>query len=164
MTQNDYKALMLIIEEKMKEFFEQTSNEKKKATNEIKQNYNDNFDKNAPIEVSIYEEKKSNSNSDKLSVPFAYVGSVMENSPAEEAGLKVNDGISRFDNIEIGKYTDPLIKISDLIKMKKDTQIDVEVMRKTGVNDKIEFLKLKLIPHLWSGQGLLGCKLTLENK
>ena len=97
-------------------------------------------------------------------VPFAFVGAVAENSPAEEAGLIVNDGILRFDLIELGKYSDPLIKISELVRSRKDTVIEVEVVRKSADEEKLEFKHLKLTPHVWNGQGLLGCKLTLENK
>jgi 26S proteasome non-ATPase regulatory subunit 9 len=157
--QNDYKAMMQTIEVKMQEFFEQQSKDKTPEIDDRNKNSNKNYEE--PLTVSVPEETKTPEN--KVFVPFAYISSIMENSPAEEAGLKAGDGILRFDIVEIGKYGDPLIKVSEIVRAKKDNEIEIEVARKNE-EERLEFKKLKLIPHVWCGQGLLGCKLVLENK
>ena len=150
---------MSVIEQKMQSYFEQANKEKKTIVQE-KKNISTTDD---PILISPVEENKL-LDKNKIFLPFAFVGAVFENSPADEAGLRLNDGIVKFDSVESGKYSDPLIKISELVRLKKDTAIDVEVIRKSADEQKLEFKQLKLIPHVWNGQGLLGCKLTLENK
>lgn len=151
---------METIEQKMQAFFEQQSKEKLPDNEDRNRNSNKNYQE--PLAVSVPEESKS-IEKNKSYVPFAYISSVIENSPADEAGLKAGDGILRLDVVEIGKFTDPLIKVAEIVRSKKDNEIEIEVARKND-EDRLEFKKLKLIPHVWSGQGLLGCKLVLDNK
>jgi len=154
---------MLDIEKEMQEYFK---NENEKKANE--KLVNKSQDKGDPIQIGVPSDDtaKINFKSQSLKIPFAYVGLVNEGSPAEEAGLKKNDGIINFDDkIFYGYYQNPLQKVAEIVKGKINQSIPVEVIRSVidleGF-DKIEYVKLNLIPHEWFGQGVLGCKLNLE--
>lgn len=153
--QNDLKNLMTVIENNMQIFFKNETT--KKA--EIKVDKPE--DKNEPISLMIHEEVKKEKVISKL--PFAWIGLVAPGSPAEEAGLQVGDGIVLFGNLYYGASNNPLQKISEIVSKNIDQEIAVEIIRKNVENEEenIRFIKLNLIPHTWSGQGVLGCKLNL---
>ncbi len=154
---------MLQIEEEMSEYFK-TESEKKEREKTTESKIRDKLE---PIQVGVpSEDKGRNVNTSNVKIPFAYVGLVSEGSPSEEAGLKPKDGIINFDDkIFYGYYQNPLVKVSEIVKSKINQKIHVEVLRSISDSegfDKIEYIKLELIPHEWSGQGVLGCKLNLE--
>jgi len=157
--QNDYKNLMSVIESSMQKYFESVNKEKKDNLIENNKPKIELQNKTDPITITVSEDIKEVDI--KLKIPFCYVSLVTQESPADEAGLAVGDGILKFDSITYGKYNDPLIKISELIKLKKDIEIPIEIVRKNN-EDKNIYMSLKLIPHAWNGQGLLGCKLVLD--
>lgn len=147
---------MLSIETAMQDYFK---NEKEKKIHIEKEPEN----KQEPIKIGVPSEepnKFNNLNTSNLKVPFAYVGIVSEGSPAEEAGLKAKDGIINFDNkIFYGYYQNPLKNVSDIVKSNINQEIPIEVLRSSLDEkgfEKIEYVKLNLIPHEWEGQGVLG--------
>ena len=166
---------MLKIEEEMQSFFLKESERKEKEN--IKKKEDDKFE---PITIAAPSDDKPANNCSNLNtnsnikIPFAYIGSVTSGSPAEEAGLKAKDGIINFDDkIFYGSFQNPLQKVAEIVKGKIDSLIFVEVLRVTKDEegfDKIQYEKINLIPHQWSGQGVLGyiyylnfrCKLNLE--
>ncbi len=119
-----------------------------------------NIDVKEPILIPIYEEK---SNQNKLKIPIAWIGSVAEGSPSEAAGLRQNDAIINFDNtVYYGVTNNPLQKISEIVGKKINTEIPVEILRQDEEGNNLCF-NLKLVPHTWSGQGVLGCKFNLTD-
>jgi 26S proteasome regulatory subunit N4 len=146
--QNDLKNLMISIEKNMQEYFK---SDREKRIQEVAKEKVSNEE---PISISVYEENKSPTLS--LKVPFAWVGSVAANSPAEEAGLKTNDGIINFDKtVYYGVSSNPLQKIAEIVSRKTGQEIQVELLRKDEEQNS-QYLNIILIPHQWSGQGVLG--------
>ena len=157
---------MLQIEKEMQEYFKTESERKQKETQEEKK---PKQDKSEPIKVTGVPSDESgtkNLSSTNIKIPFAYVGLVSQGSPAEEAGLKPRDGIINFDDkVLYGYYQNPLVKVAEIVKAKINQSIQVEVMRSNLDEqgfERIEYVKLVLMPHEWAGQGVLGCKLNLE--
>jgi 26S proteasome non-ATPase regulatory subunit 9 len=151
MLQNDLTNIMKIIEEKMSNYFAQ-----KPETQVIEKK---NEDQEEGIKVHVYEEEPV-SKTNVLKVPFCWIGMVTEGSPADEAGLLPGDGIIQFDKLTFGMSNNPLKSISEIVNKKIDEPIPVVVKRE--IEDNVEYIDIKLIPHSWTGQGLLGCKLNLE--
>jgi 26S proteasome non-ATPase regulatory subunit 9 len=149
--QNDLSNLMKVIEEKMQAFF--TNAKVEKVTETVKP-----IDHTEGIKVQVFEEEKKPQGI--LRLPFCYVGVVTEGSPAAEAGLQQGDAIVLFDNIVSYGTHNPLQKIAEIINKKADTEIPITVQRR--INNIAEYINITIIPHTWSGQGLLGCKLNLE--
>jgi C-terminal processing protease CtpA/Prc len=142
---------MKIIEEKMSSYFSQ------KPESQIIEKKVEQQDEG--IKIQVYEEDPQSKNN-VLKVPFCWVGMVTDGSPADEAGLYPGDGIIQFDRLTFGVSTNPLKSISEIVNKKIDEPIQVVVKRQ--IEDSVEYIDIKLIPHTWSGQGLLGCKLNLE--
>ncbi len=158
---------MLQIEKEMQEYFLSESERRQKEKQEAQK---PSDDKSEPIKVTGVPSNESStknlSAATNIKIPFAYVGLVSPGSPAEEAGLKPKDGIINFDDkVSFGYYQNPLLKVAEIVKAKVNNSIHVEVMRcnldEEGF-EKIEYVKLVLMPHEWAGQGVLGCKLNLE--
>lgn len=151
---------MLKIEGEMQSFFLKEKDRKEKENvNKTQQ------EKLEPIKIAApSDDKKSNeanlNTNSNIKIPFAYIGSVTSGSPAEEAGLKPNDGIINFDDkIFYGTFQNPLQKVAEIVRGKIDSLISVEILRITKDEegfDKIQYEKINLIPHTWSGQGVLG--------
>jgi 26S proteasome non-ATPase regulatory subunit 9 len=160
MKQNDSKNLMKIIEIKMSKYFEEINNEKKTEDN-ININQNQYIDKEEPISIPVLEEKNINKNINNKKEPFITITEISENSPAEEAGLKVNDNIITFDNVLYkGVSKNPLQTLAEIVKDKIGQNIPIEILRKNEENI-LEVKHLTLRPHIWEGRGVLGCKLNL---
>jgi C-terminal processing protease CtpA/Prc len=101
--------------------------------------------------ISVSLDEKTNLNS-LIKIPFAYVASVSENSPALEAGMTPGDAIVLFDKtLNYSTTNNPLQKIAEIVSRKVNSEIEVEILR-----NGVEYIKLNLIPHAWSGPGLLG--------
>ena len=153
---------MLKIEEEMQSFF-LNEKDKKEKENEKKIEQEKLKPIKIPAPSSDNNDKKTENNlntNSNMKIPFAYIGAVTAGSPAEESGLRPNDGIINFDNkIFFGSFQNPLQKVAEIVKGKIDAVIYVEVLRITKDNegfDKIQYEKINLIPHTWSGQGVLG--------
>ncbi|KAF0692565.1 Aste57867_16377 [Aphanomyces stellatus] len=82
--------------------------------------------------------------------PFARVESVQDGSPSNEAGLLVGDLIIGFGSATAENHRE-LAAIREIVGRNINTAIDVVVARNEGQ------YRLTLVPHQWSGQGVLGC-------
>ncbi len=99
---------------------------------------------------------------EQATTPFAIIDEVSPNSPASEAGIKENDVLIRFGNVNSTNHRD-FRAIAELLPLAagENKSILVAVRRKTselgGVVEltKTEILELK--PRVWGGRGLLGC-------
>jgi 26S proteasome regulatory subunit N4 len=91
--------------------------------------------------------------------PFAKVDSVEPGSPANEAGLRVGDRISRFGTA-IWSTHERLRKLSEVVQQNLGRPILVKVLRSAGERD--QDLELRLTPRQgWGGRGALGCHIVV---
>jgi C-terminal processing protease CtpA/Prc len=153
---------MLKIEEEMQLFFMKEKDKKEKEVlNKNTQEKMEPIKIGAPSDDNNKNENNINNNSiTNMKIPFAYIADIASGSPAEEAGLMPNDGIINFDHkIFYGSFGNPLKKLAEIVKEKINANIYVEILRIIKDNegfDKIQYEKINLIPHTWSGQGVLG--------
>lgn len=85
-------------------------------------------------------------------VPFAVIRAVNANSPAQQAGLKIGDRITIFDEDINATNNNKLTEIARRVKDKEEEHVEVVILRDTSV------LTLDLVPtSKWEGKGLLGC-------
>ncbi|KAK0657319.1 26S proteasome non-ATPase regulatory subunit 9 [Cercophora newfieldiana] len=90
-----------------------------------------------------------------LDQPFAKVNSVVENSPAETAGLKAGDLIRNFGYVNFSNH-DNLRKVAECVQGNEGQNILVKVSRTSA--GQTQELRLTLVPRRdWGGRGLLGC-------
>ncbi|XP_043258106.1 26S proteasome non-ATPase regulatory subunit 9 [Colletes gigas] len=82
--------------------------------------------------------------------PFLRVNLVTPGSPAELAGIQVNDLILKFGCIDYRNYKS-LNDIGTLVQNSKNKPVNILVKR--GSNT----VPLTLVPRRWHGNGLLGC-------
>ncbi|CAI5741985.1 unnamed protein product [Peronospora destructor] len=84
--------------------------------------------------------------------PFAVVESVERESPAEMAGLQVQDQVLRFGSADASNHRE-LAAVKDIVQRNIGSGIRVLVRRET------QLVVVELIPQTWSGPGVLGCLL-----
>jgi 26S proteasome non-ATPase regulatory subunit 9 len=87
--------------------------------------------------------------------PFLRVDVVSNQSPAETAGLHVGDLVCRIGTIRKDNFR-TMQDVAALVNNSENRSITLLVQR---ANTK-EQQTLTLTPKKWSGNGLLGCKLT----
>jgi 26S proteasome non-ATPase regulatory subunit 9 len=85
--------------------------------------------------------------------PIFKIDEIFEGSPAEFAGIELNDLILKFGNIDF-KTSDISTSIARLVTDSKDKRLLIKVKRASSTID------LSIVPKVWSGRGLLGCHLT----
>jgi 26S proteasome regulatory subunit N4 len=78
---------------------------------------------------------------------------VAEGSPAAESGLQRGDKLLKFGTVDHSNHRQ-LSAIVSVVRDSVNKEVSVWVKR-----DQQEPLQLKLVPHVWDGQGLLGCHL-----
>ena len=93
----------------------------------------------------------------ELKIPFAWISDVLQDSPAQQAGLKIGDAIYKFGPINHQNH-DNLRSIVTIVTQMINQEIEVKVLRKT-IFGTTEDKELKFVPREWSGRGLLGCAL-----
>lgn len=163
--QNDLKNLMETIEKKMMNYFEELNNNKPAQVEEEKKvnifNNKEEISADACGEEPKKNDKKENEKNENIKEPFAKIVSIAEGSPAEEAGLKTDDNVILFNKILYkGVSNNPLVMLSDIVKDKIGEEIPISVVRKND-NNVLEVLELNIVPHTWSGRGVLGCKFII---
>ncbi|RQM15883.1 hypothetical protein DD237_005538 [Peronospora effusa] len=84
--------------------------------------------------------------------PFAVVTSVERESPAEMAGLQVQDQVLRFGSADASNHRE-LAAVKDIVQRNIGNGIRVLVRRET------QLVVVELVPQTWSGPGVLGCLL-----
>ena len=107
----------------------------------------DNFNNEEDLESS-----KMDADND-LPIPFAKVEFVNIGSPAHECGIKRGDLIVEFGTQNIGNFKS-LMDIGALVQNCMNRNVRVKLIR-----DTVQVVTLNLVPKLWAGVGLLGCKL-----
>ncbi|KAH8905507.1 hypothetical protein BR93DRAFT_881244 [Coniochaeta sp. PMI_546] len=135
---NDYKELMSVIEKYLHEHFASLEDE----------------DEVAPPTFNTSDLRDSIP--EQLDQPFAKVNSVVENSPAEAAGLRAGDLIRNFGYVNRENH-DNLKKVAECVQGNEGQNILVKVSRNVA-GGQIQELRLTLVPKRdWGGRGLLGC-------
>lgn len=86
-------------------------------------------------------------------IPFAKVTIVSEDSPAETAGVHVNDEIVEFGTINFKNFRN-ISDIATVVQHSENSRIHIKLKR----GDR--FINLHLVPKKWSGKGLLGCNIV----
>eukprot|EP00761_Pharyngomonas_kirbyi_P000125 gb/GECH01000125.1/.p1 GENE.gb/GECH01000125.1/~~gb/GECH01000125.1/.p1 ORF type:complete len:209 (+),score=67.22 gb/GECH01000125.1/:1-627(+) len=86
--------------------------------------------------------------------PFLSIEEVSPGSPAEESGLKPNDRILKFGTITSDNPYG-LSAVAEVVKNSVGRSIEIQVQR-----EQDQKRTLRLIPHSWSGRGVLGCRLV----
>ncbi|KAL9892740.1 26S proteasome non-ATPase regulatory subunit 9 [Glossina fuscipes] len=147
--QNDHKALMNEIEKLMHKLHAETGSGEQ--TEQAQQQDADN----ETMEDSSQEDQPSISEID-LKV-IVRVNHVAPGSPAEKAGLRNDDHIARFGTITSSNFNGDLQSIGALVKHMQNQKIPLRVLRNGIVLD------MMLIPQSWSGRGLLGCNIVLND-
>jgi hypothetical protein len=95
-------------------------------------------------------------------IAFARVNAVAKDSPAEEAGLKEEDLIFKFAQLNHENH-DHLKAIALLVPdvAARQESISISVKRRVSLNlEEWETMNLSLTPRPWSGRGLIGCHIV----
>lgn len=86
--------------------------------------------------------------------PFARVNTVVEGSPADTAGMKAGDTVTRFGYVDWTNH-ERLGKVAQVVQSNENHVILVKVLREG------QMVRLELTPRRdWGGRGLLGCHLV----
>ncbi len=133
--QNDHKALMKQIEAGLIKIHENSANNSSNTTE--------------PITPTA-----SNTNLPNKE-PFLRIDIVSTQSPADTAGLHVGDLVCRIGTIRKDNFR-TMQDVASLVNNSENRSITLLVQR---ANTK-EQQTVTLTPKKWSGNGLLGCKLT----
>lgn len=162
---NDYKDLMATIEKQLHEHFASLNDEEEEdiSTNRQQEQQASQLRDSVP---------------ETLALPFAKVNSVVDNSPADSAGLKAGDLVRNFGYVNRENH-DGLKKVAECVQGNEGVSIPprslcvpwisrnadspsqqtiiVKVLRSAGSGQHQE-LQLSLRPRRdWGGRGLLGC-------
>ncbi|KAJ4988870.1 26S proteasome non-ATPase regulatory subunit 9 [Stagonosporopsis vannaccii] len=94
-----------------------------------------------------------------LEAPFAKVNSVVAGSPADQAGLKVGDSITKFGWVDWTNH-DRLGRVAEAVSQNEGIPITVKALRSSSYGRPSETVQMQLTPQRnWGGRGLLGCHL-----
>ncbi|XP_018785674.1 PREDICTED: 26S proteasome non-ATPase regulatory subunit 9 [Bactrocera latifrons] len=149
--QNDYKALMKEIEKQMHKLHSEAAESQTQllSTNTATLRLED--DNEVPIT------SMSSASVEPPVKVIVKVNMISPGSPAEEAGLRVDDEILEFGTINSRNFQNNLTQIGDLVRHMQNKRIPLKVLR-MGIQ-----LDMILIPKTWSGRGLLGCNIILAD-
>ncbi|EDU47641.1 DegQ, Trypsin-like serine protease, typically periplasmic, containing PDZ domain protein [Pyrenophora tritici-repentis] len=94
-----------------------------------------------------------------LEAPFAKVNSVVAGSPAETAGLKMGDTITKFGWVDWTNH-ERLSRVAEAVSQNEGIPITVKALRPNASGGPAESVQMQLTPRRnWGGRGLLGCHL-----
>ena len=88
-----------------------------------------------------------------LPEPFAKVEFVNIGSPAQDAGMKSGDLVVEFGTQNNSNFKS-LMDIGQLVTNSQNKNVRIKLIRNH------QLITLTLVPKLWSGKGLLGCKMV----
>ncbi|KAK5109353.1 hypothetical protein LTR62_007123 [Meristemomyces frigidus] len=92
--------------------------------------------------------------------PFARVNSVVPDSPADQAGMKAGDKVTRFGSANWTNH-ERLSKVAQAVQQNENLVIMVRVLRESSPSTASSSVELQLTPRRnWGGRGLLGCHLV----
>eukprot|EP00092_Neocalanus_flemingeri_P031506 GFUD01034216.1.p1 GENE.GFUD01034216.1~~GFUD01034216.1.p1 ORF type:complete len:217 (+),score=62.64 GFUD01034216.1:40-690(+) len=94
----------------------------------------------------------ANREQDLPTSPFARVMVVLDGSPAETAGIKQGDLVTKFGSVTKENFKN-LKNISDVGESSQGRGVEVVVVRGGSTR------RLRMVPCSWSGMGLLGFKI-----
>ncbi|CAF1206268.1 unnamed protein product [Adineta ricciae] len=133
--QNDHKALMKQIEAGLIQVHENSANNSSNTTD---------------VTVTT-SSQTARSNKE----PFLRVDIVSNESPAQAAGLHVGDYVCRIGTIRKDNFR-TMQDVASLVSNSENRSITLLIERGSAKEQQT----VTLIPKKWSGNGLLGCKLT----
>ena len=113
---NDYKALMAKVEVAIQEHFESSGDKSSAAAPAVQQ----------AAEFSM-------PSSSSIEPPFAKVNAVMPGSPADSAGLKVGDKVTRFDDVDFTNH-ERLSRVAQAVQQNENVRIPTHVRRYVLIN------------------------------
>ncbi|XP_037949213.1 26S proteasome non-ATPase regulatory subunit 9-like isoform X1 [Teleopsis dalmanni] len=142
--QNDHKTLMKQIEQNLHKLHKEASEE------EQHQNIS-----NVTANLQLEDGNSTHNASDNASPAIVKVTLISPGSPAEDAGLCVDDEIIEFGTINASNFERNLNQIGAVVNHMKDQKVYLKVRRGHQLQ------RLLLIPKIWSGRGLLGCNIVL---
>lgn len=95
----------------------------------------------------------------RVEVPFAKVNTVVPSSPADVAGLRPGDKVTKFGSVDWTNH-EKLSKVAQTVQQNEGRAIVVKVIRPAQVGAADDRLEMQLTPrHNWGGRGMLGCHL-----
>lgn len=89
-------------------------------------------------------------------VAIVKVNFISPGSPAETAGIQVDDEIIEFGSVNVSNFKD-LKQIGEIVMHRQNQQIVLKIRRRNAMHE------LTLVPKTWSGRGLLGCNIVLPD-
>ncbi|XP_061758221.1 26S proteasome non-ATPase regulatory subunit 9 [Nerophis ophidion] len=131
--QNDHKAIMVEIEEAL---------HKLHAREKAKRHRDETEARGEAMELQV-----------TLPPAFARVNSVIQGSPASEAGLKNGDEVIEFGSVNTGNFQS-VYNIASVVQHSEGKPLRVTVIRGG------QKAHISLTPRRWSGRGLLGCNIN----
>ncbi|KAJ8099664.1 hypothetical protein POJ06DRAFT_254161 [Lipomyces tetrasporus] len=94
-------------------------------------------------------------------IAFAVVNTVVQHSPAHEAGLIKGDKIVKFGSIHAGNHQ-RLARLTTVVQENENLPIEITVIRDIDEAQARAEVNLILTPRQgWGGRGLLGCHISL---
>lgn len=149
---NDYKALMNVIEKAVHAHFEfLQKNPLPPSTSTPSTNGTTN---GATNDTTSFPAERAQ----VLEAPFAKVNSLVEGSPAAQAGLKPQDLIRRFGYVDRRNHEE-LKKVAECVQGNEGQSVLVKISR--GLGEDAQELSLNLVPRKdWGGRGMLGCHIV----
>lgn len=147
---NDYKSLSEKIEKGLHEHWANASSESASASTSISATSSSRQQTNGSASTAA---------SSAIEAPFAKVNSVVPSSPADTAGLKAGDKITRFGYANWMNH-EKLAKVAQVVQQNEGREIVVRVLRPADIGGGSETVEVRLVPrHNWGGRGMLGCHL-----
>jgi len=149
---NDYKSLMVKIEEGLHKHWASAPKESETQTSTPTTTVTSAPPVAAQASTAV-------SSTAGIEAPFAKVNSVVPSSPADAAGLKAGDKITKFGYINWMNH-EKLSKVAQVVQQNEGRDIAIKVLRSAEIGGGSQTLELKLVPrHNWGGRGMLGCHL-----
>ncbi|XP_061784115.1 26S proteasome non-ATPase regulatory subunit 9 [Nerophis lumbriciformis] len=131
--QNDHKAIMVEIEEALHKLHAREKAKRRRDETEAREE---------AMELQV-----------TLPPAFARVNSVIQGSPASEAGLKDGDEVVEFGSVNPGNFQS-VYNIASVVQHSEGKPLRVTVIRGG------QKAHISLTPQRWSGRGLLGCNIN----